>query len=593
MMLYPFDAAMLLRKRRSLLRELRDKPATLKCRIAILGGSTTHDVKEFLELFLLDDGITPEFYESEYNRFKEDLLFPNPVLQAFEPDIIYIHISHVNIIQWPDLLAPQSHIDLMIENQISAISNLWKKAEELYPNAVVILNNFDLPPYRHLGNRDAVEASSSLQYILALNQALSRVARAHSKVMIHDLFGLSARVGTQTWFDHANWFSYKQAASPQSIVHWSYSLKSLVGAVYGRSKKCLVLDLDNTLWGGVIGDDGLSGIRLGSDSARGEAYIAFQYYAKKLKERGIILAVCSKNNEETAKEGFAHPDTVLKVKDFAAFIANWEPKSENIKKIAALLNLGLDSFVFVDDNPAERALVRGQLPMVAVPEVGDDVARYPGVLDELRYFEPHSISADDLRRAEFYRQNQSRLVEMASFATYEEYLRSLEMTAIVAPFEDLYLERITQLTNKTNQFNLTTRRYTMSEMAEVAKSKDYLTLYGRLIDKFGDNGLVTVVLGMQKGSELHIDLWLMSCRVLKRDMELAMFDAVIENCKKRGISSIIGSYIPTSKNAMVSDHYAALGFEKVSAEEEPTTTWRYQIPSSYQNRNLVIKRNLS
>lgn len=587
---YPFDPSLLLRKRRSLLRELREKKDLFPCKVAILGGSTTHDVKEFLELFLLDDGIAPQFYESEYNRFKEDLLFPNPALTEFSPDVIYLHTSHVNIDSWPSLLAPNDVIEAFVNRYVGETERLWQKAEELYPKAMVIQNNLDLPPFRSLGSREALEPSSTTQYILKINDAMAQAAKRHNKVTVHDIFGLSSQLGTRTWFDHSHWFSYKQAATPSATIHWSYSLKSLINAIYGKTKKCLILDLDNTLWGGVIGDDGLAGIRLGSDTAQGEAYAAFQCYAKTLKERGIILAVCSKNNEDTAREGFTHTDSILKLDDIAAFIANWEPKSENILKIAKLLNLGLDSFVFVDDNPAERELVRAQLPQVAVPEVGDDVARYPLILDELRYFEPYSISGDDLRRAEFYRQNQSRLVEMSSFTSYSDYLKSLEMSAVIAAFDPMYLERITQLTNKTNQFNLTTRRYTMSEMQEVASSKDFVTLYGRLIDKFGDNGIVSIVLGKRVGETLDLDLWLMSCRVLKRDMELAMFDALIEECQKRAIKKISGAYIPTAKNAMVSDHYLNLGFKKTSIESASTTTWEYSIPANYELKNSVINK---
>jgi FkbH-like protein len=379
------------------------------------------------------------------------------------------------------------------------------------------------------------------------------------------------------------------AMSHEATVAVAHNLALLVRSALGRTRKVLVLDLDNTLWGGVIGDDGVSGIKLGKDSPEGEAYQDFQRYCLELKRRGIVLAVCSKNEPGTAHEGFKHPDSVLKLNDFSAFRAGWGPKHEAIQEIAHELNLGLDSFVFVDDNPAERELVASQLPQVAVPRVGNNVARYAEHIERNGYFESARISSDDLARASQYAANAERAAVRATFADYGEYLLSLQMKAEIGPFVPTYMDRIAQLTNKTNQFNLTTRRYTLAEIQRVADDKAWVTLYGRLIDRFGDNGLVTVVAGEQRGDELHLDLWLMSCRVLKRDMEHAMLDAVVREAKQRGIRSVVGYYLPTAKNKMVAGLFEQLGFSSVSKEDSGASTWRLDLDAPYEARNRHIK----
>jgi FkbH-like protein len=345
------------------------------------------------------------------------------------------------------------------------------------------------------------------------------------------------------------------------------------------------------LWGGVIGDDGVERIKIGRETPVAEAFTAFQEYCLELRKRGVLLAVCSKNNEDVAKEGFTHPDSVLRLEHFSAFKANWLPKHENILSIAAELNLGVDSFVFVDDNPAERALVAAQLAMVAVPDVGSDVSKFTSVIQAAQYFEPFRISVEDLQRAEQYAANSERQALQSKFANYGEYLDSLNMTAEIDCFAREYLERIAQLTNKTNQFNLTTRRFTFAEIEAMASSSHHVTLYGRLSDEFGDNGLVSVVIGRIEADLLHVDLWLMSCRVLNREMELAMLDKLVEQAQKRNISAIKGYYIRTAKNGMVADHYQKLGFRCESRDKEgQSSEWTLPI-SAYdpKTRHIRIK----
>jgi FkbH-like protein len=586
---HPIAVGEILRKRQLLRRELLKQPNLVSTRIAILGGSTTTEVKSMLELFLLAQGIQPVFYESGYNRYFEDVVFENADLWNFKPNIVFIHTTWHNLSGFPELLESEEDVEVRVRREMSRFESMWEKIHtEL--GAVIIQNNFDLPILRPLGNLDSSEAFGGVNFVLRMNAEFARYVRRHSRFQISDILSLSAQVGQANWFRQSYWYNFHMALSPTASVALGQNVAAIVKSIYGKSKKCLVLDLDNTLWGGVIGDDGLQNLVLGKDHPMGEAFLDFQRYVKNLQRRGVILAVCSKNDEENAKEGFSHPDGVLKLEDFSVFKANWNTKPENIREIAAELNIGLDSIVFLDDNPAERALVEEQLPEVAVPNVGSDVSAFANVLEHERYFEVDKIVGDDLSRAAYYSANAERSAVQSKFSCYGDFLVSLEMTAEIAPFRPVYLERITQLINKTNQFNLTTRRYTGGEIEAIAQDPGFITLYGRLTDKFGDNGLVSVIMGQIDGDCLEIDLWLMSCRVLKREMEFAMFDALIEQCQDRGIGTIIGVYIPSKKNSMVTGHYAGLGFRAARAAENDRELWTYEVPSTYSPRTRYIRR---
>lgn len=387
---------------------------------------------------------------------------------------------------------------------------------------------------------------------------------------------------------------YKYALCVPAIPELAFNLSNIIKSVYGKNKKALALDLDNTLWGGVIGDDGVNGIEIGHETAEAEAFHAFQSYIKAHEDLGIVLAVNSKNDYENALAGLNHPEGVLRPDDFTVIKANWNTKAENIKEIAAELNILPDSIVFVDDNPAERAIVAEYGDGVCVPDPGTP-DEYIRRLDRGGYFEMTSFSADDLHRGEMYRANLQRAAAVQSFENYGDYLLSLNMTAEIRAFEDLYLARITQLTNKSNQFNVTTRRYTESEIAAIARDPSYITLYGKLADKFGDNGVVSVVIGKIRETaggvrELHLDLWLMSCRVLKRDMELAMLDTLVKKAVQRGITKIYGYYYPTAKNNMVKDLFARFGFGKIDSDTENPgdTVWLLET-AGYKEQNRVIR----
>ena len=585
---FPLDINNLMKKKMSIRKELLQGSAEYPLKkIAIMGGSTTAEIKDMIEIFMLRSGVKPLFYESQFNAYYEESYFENPTLEAFKPDIIYFCTTNVNINEYPSVKDTEAEVQAKLDAQINRLTDLWDRVYKKY-NCTIFQNNFELPYHRELGNLDSVSLNGRVNYILRLNAALANFKREHSYFHILDICYLSSYIGLKEWFDNAFWYAYKYAVSFTAIPYLAYYFVKVALSLYGQSKKCIVLDLDNTLWGGTIADDGIEKIQLGEETPVGEAYRDFQKYLKSLKERGIMLAVCSKNDLNLAEEGFQHPDSILKRDDFLSFKANWEPKNENIVKIAQELNIDLSSIVFIDDNPAERQLIRSQLPDVLVVEIGSDVGQFKNILDKGGWFEIPALSAEDLNRNKFYEDNQKRTAQAAEFKDYGDYLNSLEMQAEVGSFNDFYMERISLLINKTNQFNLTTRRYSQTEVEAMAHRADSLTLYGRLKDKFGDNGLVTVVIANVKNNECHIDTWLMSCRVLKRTMEIVILDFLIEACRERGVKKIFGYYYPTAKNGLVANHYADMGFTFARKDLEGSI-WQYEIPNNYQKKNKHIK----
>ena len=358
---YPFDSLYILRKKRSLKRELSNQQGLIEKRIAILGGSSTAEVRDLIEVFLLNEGFRPSFYESEYNKFFEDLMFENKKLKDFQPDIIYLHTSFVNILSFPEMGESEQNIKDNADREFSRYKDLWSQIESEL-NCPVIQNNFELPRDRPMGNLDFSDVHGRTNFIMRLNHLFSEYARRNSNLHINDIFYLSSWVGLERWHDKTLWYATKYAISFEALPILAHNITNIMKTLFGKTRKCLVLDLDNTIWGGVIGEQGLSGLEIGKDTPIGEAFTAFQNYIKELKQRGIILAVCSKNDLNIAKEGFSHPDSILKLDDITVFKANWEPKHENIKSIAREINIDLASLVFLDDNPSEREIVSSQTP---------------------------------------------------------------------------------------------------------------------------------------------------------------------------------------------------------------------------------------
>ncbi len=590
---YPFDGGYLLKKKKSIKRTLlADGTPRIEKKIAVLGGSTTNDIIDMTELFLLNYGINPTFYASEYNRYWQEAVFDNPELEAFAPDIVFIHTSNRNIIQYPDINCTKERADELFSAQMKHFETMWQAIESKY-HCPVIQNNFELPYFRLMGNRDNYDFRGRVNFVNRLNAAFADYAASREGFYINDINYLSACYGLDEWSNPAYWHMYKYCMCVSAIPDFAFNLAGIIKSVFGKNKKSLVLDLDNTLWGGVVGDDGVDGIEIGQETHMGQVYSEFQKYLGLVKDTGVMLTVCSKNDEENAIAGLNHPEGSLRPDDFIIIKANWENKDRNIVSIAEGLNIGLDALVFLDDNPAERAIVSAQLPMVAVPEL-ERPEDYIKTVDRSHFFEITSFSGDDLKRNEMYKKNAERAALQSQFSDYGEYLASLEMNAVIDDFLPVYLQRITQLTNKSNQFNLTTRRFTTAEMEAVFADNSYIRLYGKLADKFGDNGIVSVVIGKINGDTLDIILWLMSCRVLKRDMELAMLDALCERAKERGLKTLTGYYYPTAKNKMVKDLYQSFGFTQVSVDEDGNTVWTLPLDGyTCKNKYINVERNSS
>ena len=545
-------------------------------RIAVLGGATTSQFVWLLQNFLEAQGVAAEIFEGEYGVFRQAILIPDPALDEFRPHVVFLAVNSLDV---PGISAPvmdPQAATRWIDEEAAQWRHLWEVANHRW-GAQIIQNLFEVPPWGVLGHYANRLPESREQLIGRLNRAL--LDKAPGQVVFHDLQMLALEAGAGRWFDSRFYHDAKMPCAPECLPGYAHSVAALVLALKGKTKKVLVLDLDNTLWGGVVGDDGLGGIRIGQGSAEGESYLAFQKYAKMLAQRGILLAVCSKNDEQNAREPFEKLDEMaLKLEDFSSFTANWNNKADNLRALAAELNLGLDSFVFVDDNPAERALIRRCLPQVAVPDMPLDPAEYVHALARHRYFELVALTDEDVRRTDYYRQDRQRQQLATAHADMDSFLKSLGMEARVETIGDANLERSTQLINKSNQFNLTTRRYTLAQIKQIAESKDWATLTISLRDKLGDNGLISVLLAERQGPDLVIDTWVMSCRVLQRGVERLALEMLFRAARERACARLVGRYVPTPKNRMVARHYADLGFERTAEVEGGETVWAIPVP---------------
>ena len=585
---YPFDVDYLIRNKKKIKKKLLEKSNLLKINIAILGGSTTSEVKNMLEIFLLNYDIYPNFYESEYNKYYEDAIFGNEELDNFNPDIIYIHTTNRNIIEYPTMYDDSETIENKLNSEYNKFQKIWDKLFSKF-NCTIIQNNFEYPYYRLLGNKDASDIHGKINFITRLNQKFYDYANKTKKFYINDINYISSCYGLDKWSNQFYWYMYKYAMEVPAIPYLSFNLANIIKSIYGKNKKAFVLDLDNTLWGGVVGDDGVDNLVIGPEVPSGQVYYDFQRYLKEHTCLGIILNINSKNEYENAIIGLNHPENILKPEDFVIIKANWKDKNINIKDIANELNVSEDSFVFVDDNPAERKLVDKYIDGIAIPEI-DIPENYIRIIDHNGYFEVTNFSDEDLEKNKLYKDNEKRNKLMENFENYNDYLLSLNMKAEISSFKPIYLERISQLSNKSNQFNLTTKRYSLADIEEVNKDDSYIKLYGKLEDIFGDNGVISVVIGKIKDKdELHIDLWIMSCRVLKRNMEFAMLDVLVKKAREKNIKTIYGYYYPTKKNKMVNNFYDIQGFKEISCDNCGNKIYKLDISKDYENKNYVIK----
>lgn len=581
---YPFNSADIRRQAKKFKKQLLDQKNLFSKRVAILSGSTVGQMKVMLELFLLNQGIQPVLYEGQYNKYYEESVFENAELSEFKPDVIYIHTTVRNIQEWPlagdDTNQVKEKVEQQIHRFVQIWENLWQKT-----GAIIIQNNFEMLPYRVMGNMDRIHITGRQFFLEELNRRFVQEIQKRDYVFLNDIHYLSAYYGLENWFDDSSWYAFKYAFSPDAIPITAYNISNIVKSYFGKNKKAIVVDLDNTLWKGVIGEDGLEGIELGIETPEGMMYSEFQEYLKNVRDRGILLNICSKNEAGAAELGFSHPSSVLKMTDVTIVKCNWDRKSENVRNMSDQLNLNIDSFVFIDDNSAEQEEVKSNIPEITVLPAKEpsDMRK---VLDWSGYFEITNYSKEDLQRSDLYKENVLREKALQE-GNYQDYLKKLKMKAEFAKVSSANVDRVTQLINKTNQFNLTGLRLVRAEVEQFVK--DNISICGTLVDKYGNNGLVSVILGeILDNHTVVISLWIMSCRVFKREMEYAMFDELVRICQNQGIDTIIGQYIQTKKNMPVADLYRSLGFELKETKAEKQI-WEYVIPEDYRECNQVIQ----
>lgn len=575
---------------RALTRALKDEAAAKalpQLRLAILGSSTTSHLPAGIRVASLRRGLLVEICEADYGMYQQELMDTTSALHTFHPDVVLLALDARHLAGAPGATTAAA---------LQILEHCWTLAHQHLH--CVVLQQTLLPVFPPLlGNNEQRLPTSPAAIVDEINTQLRERAK-HSGIHLLALDHFSRRDGLATWHDTALWNKSKHEVHPAATQVYGDQVARLLAALRGLSSKCLVLDLDNTLWGGVIGDDGLEGIVLGEGSALGEAHLSFQRYCRALGARGVILAVCSKNDESNARAPFQnHPEMLLKESDIACFVANWDDKAGNLRRIAQQLNIGIDALVFADDNPAERALIRQELPQVQVPELSTDPATYADTLANAGYFESLEITAEDRERSRQYQANAERARLQDHVTDMESYLRSLDMHCTLRPFDDLGLARITQLINKTNQFNLTTRRYTEAEVRDAMNDPNTITAQVRLTDRFGDNGTIAILIArtadanttmqtaanasahLAGASTAHIDTWLMSCRVLGRRVEEACLNALAAACRARGLHRLTGTYKPTAKNGMVRDLLPRLGFTQT---DPPTSTTATEGEAHYQ-----------
>ena len=523
-------------------------------------------------------GLAIDVVEGDFGAPLQQALNPASRLHTVRPDMLLLMTDARGL----GLASPAASIDDAQARVAEALAQVRAIIDGLRPSVgSAILVETLVPPLEPIfGNWDAASGLAPLALTEAFNRALIGWAQG-AGVVIVDSARAAAAVGLARWHDPRQWHTAKLAVAPDAAPLHADLVVRAMAAIRGKARKCLVLDLDNTLWGGVIGDDGVEGIVLGQGDARGEAHLAVQQMALDLRARGVILAVCSKNEDAAARLPFReHPDMLLKEEHIAVFQANWQDKASNLKAIAKALNIGIDALVFLDDNPAERAQVRGELPMVAVPEVGSDPALYPRLVLSAGYFELLSLSEEDRLRADLYQKNAERAALAASASDMEGFLKSLDMVCTIGRVDAVSRPRMAQLINKSNQFNLTTRRYSEAEVAALEADADVHAVQVRLADRFGDNGIIAVLIarrGLRDGQRVWaIDTWLMSCRVLERRIEEACLAHLAAAAAADGATALIGTYIPSAKNMMVAGHYPRLGFAADGAEGD-TTHWRLDL----------------
>ncbi len=562
----------------------KDTTGFVSKKLAILGDCATQHIAKAIKGYAVERNVALDVFDADYNQILAQVFDDDSELYSFNPDYILM-IQCTEKLYEKYCSTPVAERCNFSDKTVSQICSYWEKIRSTC-KARILQFNFPEIDDNVFGSFANGTESSFLFQLRKLNFLLNTAASSSKNVFIVDIMSLQNRIGRNQYFDPKLYYIAKIPISLDVLPDIARVVNDVICALNGSFKKCVILDLDNTLWGGVIGDDGLDGIQIG-ELGLGHAFSDFQQWLKELKQRGIILAVCSKNNEDAAKEPFIkHPDMILRLDDISAFVANWEDKAQNIRSIQKALNIGFDSMVFIDDNPFERNLVHSMIPEITVPELPEDPSLYLEYLRSLNLFETASYSEEDVSRTKQYQDEFNRNIAKDKFETYDDYLKNLEMKAESGPFRQFDFPRISQLTQRSNQFNLRTVRYTEAEIADIAESDKYLTISFSLEDNFGNHGLISVVI-LEKHDDgiLFINTWLMSCRVLKRGMEEFIVNTIIETAQKNGFNSVVGEYIKTPKNAMVKDIYSRMGFEQIS-----DTIYQANTDSFVKNKTYIKEK---
>lgn len=559
-------------------------------RLGLIGNGTLDLIVPVLVAAAARHGFALECITGDYDQFLQDALQPDSLLNKARPDAVLLALDHRGLALQP---CPGNE-QLAAETVDSAIGLLDSIRASVSRNsgALCILQTLAAPPEGLFGSFDRALAGTARNLVDRVNQKISQ-AVLQSTDMLLDVAGIAETVGLADWHSPAQWNLAKLPFADAFVPLYAEHVARIIGAMRGKSRRVLVLDLDNTVWGGVIGDDGMEGIQIAQGDATGEAHLSVQQLALTLRARGIVLAVSSKNTDNIARRPFKeHPDMLLKEEHIAVFQANWNDKATNIRAIAKELALGLDSFVFLDDNPVERGLIRQEIPEVAVPELDTDPANYARTLAAAGYFEAINFSEEDRARAEMYQANARRLSLQGQATDLKSYLRSLEMRIVFGSFDGTTRARVTQLINKSNQFNLTTRRYTESQVEQLEADDSVMTLHARLIDKFGDNGIICVIIcRATRHDTWTIDSWLMSCRVLGRCVEQAVLAEIVLRARAAGITTLEGIYLRTDRNEMVRDHYGKLGFTRLDNGADGSSRWELCTDVELQDLPMAVQRD--
>ena len=568
--------------KRNLKRDIADYP-TIK--VALVGDTATQFLAMAIRGMGIERGYNINLFEAEYNQVERQFMDPTSELYDYDADFIIVFQSTHKLGEKHSLSTTEQQL-ILADERLDFVRSIVENPI-LVSKKIIYFNYPEIDDTVFGSYANKVESSFTFQ-VRKLNYELMRLSEQYANLFVCDIAGLQNKFGRDFMFASNVYVSTEMVLSIDALPYVASRIMDIICSIKGQFKKCLILDLDNTVWGGVIGDDGLEGIQLGHGLGIGKAFTEFQMWVKKLNQRGVIICVASKNNEETAKEPFEkHPDMVLKLEDIAVFQANWETKVDNIRTIQRILNIGFDSMVFLDDNPFERNMVRENIQGITVPELPDDPGDYLEYLYSLNLFETASYSNADKDRTKQYQVEAKRVSLQKTFANEADFLKSLNMVSVVSGFTKFNTPRVAQLSQRSNQFNLRTVRYTETDIEAYANNPDVIDLSFTLEDKFGDNGLIAVVIMKKQDEEtLFVDTWFMSCRVLKRGMENFTLNTMVENARLKGFRRIVGEYIPTAKNKMVAQHYKDLGFEPIESDDR----YLYELDvNNYNSRECYIQ----